>query len=318
MELNLYKNLYSMDQKEFWTGGIEDSLKEADAKLSADFAKSFDHVTFVGCGTSDFAGIYGKTLFERLLGLPCAVVEGNTGRYTDEKLFNKTMLYIGISNTGNSGTVVESMEIAHKRGCKTLCITGDENSKIAKVSDVVMLFAGKKDNVPTKTRSYVETLMMIAAIGIKITELNSIQQAFTREYIKVQSVKLAHAASSIFEQYSEPLKALAEKWKDKSSYNVVGAGVHQATANEASLKISEIGWVNSQAMELENYLHGKLRGVSADSPYFIIGTDDVSYPLVLSFTALAKKTGADAVVISDHITKPIKDLAALYIEIEEG
>lgn len=318
MQLELYKNLYSMNETDFWKNGIDESFAEVDKKVTAAFAGSFDRVTFVGCGTSNFAGIYGRGLFEKLLGIPCAVLEGNTARYTDDKLYTANTLYIGISNTGNSGTVVESMQLAHDKGCKTLCITGDETSKIAKASDVVLFFAGKKDTVPTKTRSYVETLMMLAALAIKLCELKGVNVPFTRAYFIGQAEKLAHAAQGVFAQYSEPLKALADRWKGKHSYNVVGANLHQATAQEGSLKICEIGWVNSQAMELENYLHGKLRGVDGESPYFIVGTDDISYPLMLTYVGLAKKTGADAVVVSDHITKPVKDLAAYYIEIEAG
>ncbi len=318
MQLELYKNLYSMNETDFWKNGIDESLAEVDKKVTSAFAKSFDRVTFVGCGTSNFAGIYGRGLFEKLLGIPCAVLEGNTARYTDDKLYTANTLYIGVSNTGNSGTVVESMQLAHDKGCKTLCITGDETSKIAQASDVVLFFAGKKDTVPTKTRSYVETLMMLAALAVKLCELKGVNVPFTRAYFKGQAEKLAHAAQGLFTQYSEPLKALAESWKGKRSYNVVGANLHQATAQEGSLKICEIGWVNSQAMELENYLHGKLRGVDSESPYFIVGTDDISYPLVLTYVGLAKKTGADAVVISDHITKPVKDLATHYIAIEAG
>jgi glucosamine--fructose-6-phosphate aminotransferase (isomerizing) len=318
MELQLYKNLYSMDDGDFWTGGFRECLREVDLKLGREIACSFSAATFIGCGTSCFAGIYGKYLFEKLLGLNCSVLEGNAGRYIDEKLYNSATLYIGISNSGNSGTVVESMRAARDHGCKTLCITGDESSLIAKTSDVVLLFAGKKDNVPTKTRSYVETLMMLAALGVKLSELRGAKGGFTREYLEGQAPGLAQAAHSIFEAYSDRLETLAGKWKDKSSYNVVAAGIHQATANEGSLKICEIGWVNSQAMELENYLHGKLRGASPDSPYFIIGTRDISYPLVLSFTALAKKTGADAVVISDRPAKPVVELAELCVEIRDG
>lgn len=316
MNFDLYDILFSMKAPGFWEDAFEQSWQEVDrAGLDALFA-GIDRVVLVGCGTSNYAGIYGKELFETFAGIPASAVDGNSGRYTDKKMYNQSTLYIGISNTGNSGTAVESLRTASEHGAKALCITGDRDSRIAKASDVVLFFPGAVDKVATKTRSYVETLIMLFALALKAGHIKKCQDAPGLSFVRGEIRKCGAAAAKIFNDYDAPLKQLAGEYKSKNGFHVVGCGINLATTYEAALKLCEIGWINTEAMELESFMHGKFRGAGPDSPFFVLAQDDKSFRTAVSFVAVARKVEAECVTITDRMLAPIKDLSGSTVVVD--
>lgn len=316
MNLDLYDILFSMKSPGFWEDTFERSWQEVDrAGLDSLFAGT-DRIVLVGCGTSNYAGVYGKELFEVFSGIPASAVDGNSGRYTDKKMYTKSTLYIGISNTGNSGTAVESLQAASKNGAKTLCITGDKDSRIAKASDVVLFFPGAVDRVATKTRSYVETLIMLFALALKAGHIKKCKDAPELSFVRAEIKKCGAAAAKIFDDYDEPMERLAGEYKSKNGFHVVGCGMNLATAHEAALKLCEIGWINTEAMELESFMHGKFRGAGSDSPFFVLAQDDRSLRTAVSFVAVARKVDAECVTVTDRMLAPIQDLSRNVIVID--
>lgn len=316
MNLDLYDILFSMKAPGFWEDTFEQSWQEVSRAGLDSLFSGIDRVVLVGCGTSNYAGIYGKELFESFAGIPASAVDGNSGRYTDVKMYTKSTLYIGISNTGNSGTAVESIQTASKHGARTLCITGDKESRIAKASDVVLFFPGAVDKVATKTRSYVETLIMLFALALKAGHIKNCKDAPELSFVKGEISKCGDAAAKLFVEYDAPMKQLAAEYRSKNGFHIVGCGMNLATAYEAALKLCEIGWISTEAMELESFMHGKFRGAGPDGPFFVLAQDDRSLRTAVSFVAVARKVDAECVTITDRMLAPIGDLSRSVVVIE--
>ncbi len=246
-------------------------------------------------------------------GIPATTMEGNLGRGYAWNLIGPDTLFIGISNTGGSPTVCDTLEEAAKRGARTLAITGQKNSRLAKACGGLLFFAGSADDVPTKTRSYIETLMMLLAaslcLGTRTTEKVALAAA----------IPAAAAAAAHFIQEGETASMeLAKKMRACSSFTVVGSGLHLGGAYEASLKICEMGWINSAAFETENYLHGRFRSATKDCPYVIFAPDGPDYAKAMDFLAIARKKEAPAIVITDRPSAPVQGLAQALFSYPAG
>ena len=316
MKLDLHNILFSMKEESFWTDTFDRSWQEVNREDVAGSFSGIERVVIVGCGTSNYAGVYGKEVFERFAGLPTAVVDGNSGRYIDRKMYDSKSLYIGISNTGKSGTAVESLVTASQHGAKTICITGDMESPIAKASDVVLYFSGAFDKVATKTRSYVETLIMMLALSIKAGQAKKCEDAPEISFVENEMEKCAVAAAKVFSDYNAPIEQLAGDLKEKKGFSIVGCGVNLPTAFEGALKLCEIGWIGCEGMELESFMHGKYRGAGPENPFFVLAQDDKSYRTAVNFVAVAQKVNADCVTITDRLIQPVKDLSYSTIVID--
>lgn len=308
-QLDIHQILYSMKEVGFWKEAWAQSWAEVGrAKLDA-LVPQIKRIVIVGCGTSNYAGFYGKDMIEMYTGIPTSVVDGNTGRYIDAKLYTQDTLFIGISNTGNSGTAVESIDKAAKGGARTLSVTGNPESRIAQVSDAILFFPGAVDKVATKTRSYVETMVMLLALAVRMGQITGCKDAPVPEMVAAAFEKCGQAAQKVFADYDGMMKDLAAEYKDKEGYHIVGAGLHLGNAMEAGLKLCEIGWVNSEGMELESFMHGKFRGAGVQTPFFVMAHDDQTFRTAVNFVAVANQVGAQSITITDRDFAPLEALS---------
>lgn len=76
---------------------------------------------------------------------------------------------LGISHTGVSKDLVESIEIASKTGATTICITGGIKSPITKVSDItLMVMAREKSYKPEPMSSRIAQLSVIDVLAVGV------------------------------------------------------------------------------------------------------------------------------------------------------
>src|SRR5918912_3478816 len=85
-------------------------------------------------GTSDNAALYAKYLFEVLLGVPTALASPSSFTLYESKMNLDEVLVVGISQSGESQDVLETIRRSGELGANTLTVTNDEGSAMAKVA----------------------------------------------------------------------------------------------------------------------------------------------------------------------------------------
>jgi glutamine---fructose-6-phosphate transaminase (isomerizing) len=112
-------------------------------------------------GTSDNAALYAKYLFEMLLGVPTALASPSAFTLYESKMNLKGVLVMGISQSGESQDILETIRRSDELGANTLTVTNDEGSTMAKVGQHhLFLRAGKEESVAA-TKTYTAELMML-------------------------------------------------------------------------------------------------------------------------------------------------------------
>ncbi|MDR2102477.1 MAG: SIS domain-containing protein [Treponema sp.] len=306
--LRLEKIIRTMGEPGFWQNAFENARESCARTFTDDMIQDIKGVYISGCGTSCYAALYGKMLIEKYAALPCGVMEGNLGETFAWDLIGKNTLFIGVSNTGGSASVCRTLEKAAAAGAKTFAITGVRESPLAKICGGLLYFPGTEDDVPTKTRSYVETLIMLLALALRLGK-KPVQDNFRAHFSEA-----AQAAEKLIGE-KEGMQRLADSIGDAFSLTVVGTGLHLANVYEASLKLCEMGWMNTSAFEIENYLHGRFRGSSPACPYVVFAPAGPGYPQALDFLGIAHKKGGRVIFITDRVTPPVRELSHAVIEI---
>src|ERR687883_387936 len=85
-------------------------------------------------GTSDNAALYAKYLFEVLLGVPTSLASPSTFTLYDSRLSLEGVLVVGISQSGESQDVLETVRRSGELGANTLAETNDEGSAMVEVA----------------------------------------------------------------------------------------------------------------------------------------------------------------------------------------
>src|SRR5215212_1534726 len=124
-------------------------------------SRGFRSVMLAARGTSDNAALYAKYLFEVVLGVPTALASPSTFTLYESKMDLDGVLVVGISQSGESKDVLETVRRSGELGANTLTVTNDEESAMAKVAQHhFFLRAGREESVAA-TKTYTAELMML-------------------------------------------------------------------------------------------------------------------------------------------------------------
>lgn len=143
-----------------------DMLDEQAVRTALDYITKSNKLAFFGVGSSSLVAAnakehflhYGKSAMAESEGLS-QIILANTLTETD--------VAFAISISGKSQVPIRALEVAKRNGAKTICLTQDSHSPLAKVSDCVILAFRKSsslDDLGTATR--IVHIAVIDAISV--------------------------------------------------------------------------------------------------------------------------------------------------------
>ena len=137
-------------------GRLEASSDEIPIKLNE--ASKFEKIWIVACGTAYHAGLFGKDLFEKVLGVPVSVELASEFRYR-EPIVGKNDLGIVISQSGETMDTIAATELLKENGSHVLALVNVVGSSLARMADSVFyLHVGPEIGVAS-TKAYLGMLV---------------------------------------------------------------------------------------------------------------------------------------------------------------
>ena len=131
------------------------ALKKADLHFIATIAR----------GSSDHAATFAKYVFETQLGITTTSIAPSIHTIYQKNLNYKNSLVIGISQSGKSFNLVESMKYAKQNGAITVSFINENNSPLADYCKFnISLLAGKEYSLAA-TKSFIANLVRIIQLA---------------------------------------------------------------------------------------------------------------------------------------------------------
>jgi glucosamine--fructose-6-phosphate aminotransferase (isomerizing) len=273
-------------------GGIE-AIATRLASQIADSSIRF--VLIAARGTSDHAAIYAQYAFGERLRLPVALAAPSLISLYGRELHLEGGVVIGISQSGRSPDIVETIAAARRQGAPTIAITNDPSSDLATAAaDVIDLAAGPELAVAA-TKTYTAELLAIAllvdAVGLALDERSVSAE---RDFATLPGAIEAALAT-------EPdAAALARGLVDRSRLIVIGRGYGYATARELALKDKELARVSADPYSAADFLHGPLALVEPGLPVIAIATSGAAAADLDDLLARLGELGVERFVLSDR------------------
>ena len=161
------------------------------------------------------------------------------------------LLYIFITQSGETTDTNKALEIAKSAGVKTLCITNKENSTIWNAADYkIACHAGIEQSIAA-TKSLTSQLLCSTILVLKFAQNKNIEVSdIIRDLNDIPSVIIqAYGLQSKIKQVAKFLS----KYKN---IVITADGISYALAKEASLKIKETSYINTSSYILGEFMHG--------------------------------------------------------------
>ncbi len=265
--------------------------------------KKIKRISIVGCGSAYHAGMVGKYLFEELLRIPTEVDLASEFRYRNPIIDSETLV-IAISQSGETADTLAAINAAKQTGAFTLGIVNTVGSSIAKAANgVIYMHAGPEIAVAT-TKGYTTQLAVLYLFAFLLAEkLGTV--AYESLNHLLNSLEAIPQKISLILNRQEDIKRIAYKLKNHDTVFFIGRNTDYAVALEASLKLKEISYINSQSYAAGELKHGTISLIEDGIPVIALCANQSLNLKMFSNIKEVRARGANVFVcVSDSTAYP--------------
>jgi len=211
-------------------------------------------------GTSDNAARYAQYVFGALDGLPVALAAPSLTTLYGRPPDARGGLVVGISQSGRSPDIVETVAAARRAGVPTLAIVNDPESPLARAADEVLpLHAGEEKSVAA-TKTYTAQLAAVALLALSLAGKRTLLR-------KLASVPAAMEKALGTE---DAAARTARRLARASRAVVLARGVNYPTAWEIALKLKELALILAEPYSSADFEHGPIALAERDLPAILV------------------------------------------------
>ena len=241
-------------------------------EILIDIPGGIEQVVFVASGSSYHCARYGADIFGSIANIEARAI------YSSEFLLkaviphSENMLYVFITQSGETSDTNKALIKAKQSGVQTLCITNKEDSTIWNASDYkVCCHAGVERSIAA-TKSLTSQMMCVTLLALKFAQIKKMD---TENYVN----ELTSVPRFVEETYKlrPRIKQLGRFLSKYKNIVICADGVSYALAKEAALKIKETSYLNVTSSILGEFMHGHVAVLNNKSAFIYILVDDLSY-----------------------------------------
>ena len=289
------------------TQTILDSYINKDGTINIEVPKDINRIIIVASGSSYHCARYAAEIFGSISKIEARAV------YSSEFLLEETiahhdgLLYIFITQSGETTDTNSALEKAKEFGVNTLCITNKENSTIWNAYKIACL-AGEEKSIAA-TKSFTSQLLCTTLLALKFGQEKNID---VYEHI----IELKTIPGLITQTYTliPRIKQLAKFLSKYKNIVITADGPSYALAKEAALKIKETSYLHTTSSILGEFMHGHVAVLNNKNTVLLyILNDNITYSAIKNLGNIKDSYNPPILVIGNR-TNHVKSTYNLNLD----
>jgi glucosamine--fructose-6-phosphate aminotransferase (isomerizing) len=278
-------------------GGLEPVL---------DRLKNTRKLIIVSCGTSYYAGLLGRYIFEHLTELNVETELASEFRYRRLKL-DEDVAVLAISQSGETADTLAAIKEAKRKGALILGIVNAVGTAITQITDAgVYNHAGSEIGVAS-TKIYTSQLVILTLMALLIGRYQAISFIEGSEVIHA-IIKLPDQVREILSD-APKIKEIAHQYSKYKNFLYIGRLFNYPTAMEGALKLKEISYVHAEGYPAGEMKHGPISLIDKNFPTVAIAPDDLALDKMLSNMQEIKARKGKILSITNANVKKVLDIS---------
>ncbi len=286
----------------------EDVVDLSEVAISDDFLRDVRRVVIVACGTSYHAGLVGRYAIETWARRPVEMDIASEFRYRDPVLSERDLV-IGISQSGETADTLAAMRLARERGAKVLAITNIMGSQATRDADGVLFTRAGLEIGVAATKTFVAQVAAMYLFALKLAQVHGTLEPEVLGRLCHQLREMPHQITRVVEEVDEPVRAIAEHWRDASFFLYLGRHVGLPICLEGALKLKEISYIPTDAYAAGEMKHGPIALLDERTPVVCVATESPVLDKVLSNIAEVRARGAHVVAVTTEGDPQVEEYA---------
>ncbi len=291
---------------------ILDAYINKDSSINIDIPDGINRIVLVASGSSYHCARYAAELFGSIAKIEAHAI------YSSEFLLEATIahepgvLYIFITQSGETTDTNSALEKAKEFGVKTLCITNKENSTIWNAAEYkIACLAGEEKSIAA-TKSLTSQLLCATLLVLKFAQNKGIDI-----YNYILDLKTIPEYLKKTFDLQPKIKQFARFLSKYKNIVITADGQSYALAKEASLKIKETSYINVISSILGEFMHGHVAILNNNRSVLIyILNDEITYTATKNLNTIKESYNPPICVIGNR-TNQVKSTYNINIECEK-
>lgn len=220
-------------------------------KISFSLPENIRKIKFIASGSSYHCAHMVAKLFREYANIKTHC-EYSSEFFISKNLFiENDVLYIFISQSGETYDTVESLKKVKTLGGKTMCITNCIDSTLWNLCDYKILSEAGEEKSIASTKALLAQIFCLYLIMLEY--LASKNHNIEKE---LNEIKLLPHFIEKFLNNSNHIKNIAKKLSKCKEIVILGSKYYYSVAKEGALKIKETSYINANAYPQGEFLHG--------------------------------------------------------------
>ena len=273
---------------------LEEGLKEA------------QHLVIISCGTSYYAGLYARYVFEKLTDLTVEVEIASEMRYRKTNIRPGTVV-LAISQSGETADTVAAMREAERKGALLLGLVNVVGSTISRMTRAGVYNHGGPEIGVASTKIFTSQCCILAMMALLNGRFNHLSVTDGMEVVN----GLLHLPDDINRVLKEAnhIHAIAAKYAHADNFLFIGRKYNYPMALEGALKLKEISYIHAEGCAAGEMKHGVIAMIDENFPTVCLATRDTTYEKTISNMQEIKSRNGRIVAIATEGDGAIGDIA---------
>ena len=233
-------------------------------KLNEFDLSKISRVKFIGCGTAYHACLLGAEMFCEKTGIEATAYVASEFRYSNVNIGTDTMVVL-VSQSGETADTIAAFELAKEKGALTVAIVNVEYSTLSKRADVYFPIKAGVEIAVASTKAF----------SAQLSVLNIFAGIFAEKIGK--KVEPIADVKKLYEAFDygnlNDFRLLADVLRYNDDMFMIGRGNDYYVAQEASLKVKETSYINSNTYYAGELKHGFLALIDEQTFVIVFATD---------------------------------------------
>jgi len=273
------------------------TVELGDIGITDDELRRLRRVVIVACGTSYHAGLIGRYAIETWSRVPVEMDVASEFRYRNPVIDDRDLV-IGITQSGETLDTLAAMRLARQKGAKVLAVTNIMGSQATRDADGVLFTRAGLEIGVAATKTFVAQVAAMYLFALKLAKVHDTLEPERFSALVADLHDLSHRVEELLASVDEPVKRMADHWKDSGFFLYLGRHAGLAVALEGALKLKEISYVPTDAYAAGEMKHGPIALLDERTPVVVAATESPVLDKVLSNISEVRVRGAHVLAVA--------------------
>ncbi len=240
-----------------------------------DIPVDIQKIVIVASGSSYHCARYAADLFGNIAGIEARAIYSSEFLLKAAVPHENDILYIFITQSGETSDTNSALKKAKELGMRTLCITNKKGSTIWEASDFKIDCCAGEEKSIAATKSLTTQMLCCTLLVLKYAAHKGIDISNYIEELKT----LPNFIEKTFMLHDD-IKEMAKALSKFKNIVVTADGISYAIAKEASLKIKETSYINVYSNILGEFMHGHVAILNNKPAMIHISINELGYTAI--------------------------------------